>query len=373
MSEELKCHLVCTEGGSDKEYIIHLLPEGDGFVFHTFHGARGKSLKLTVKTKEPVSYDVAKKAYDKTYKEKTGKGYQVIDAAGEMATPECPDKTPTGLLPQLLNPIEESEISQYILDPNWVMQEKHDGHRRAFALSDGSAVSANRKGFAVAYPKEVTDGIAKACSAFFPLTVDGELMGSDYVIFDLRVFKGESIEHLPVSARLELMEQLSNVLAIAGVTNVRVVKTARTSEEKRELFWRTKKLGREGIVGKRLDAPYVPGKPNSGGPHFKLKFVKDATVMVISRHATKSSIGMGMLDAAGKVVPVGNCTIPANATPPEVGSLVDVQYLYAYQGGSLYQPVYIGSRDDVSCDECTLSRLHFKPDSALDEIEDEAA
>jgi hypothetical protein len=29
------------------------------------------------------------------------------------------------------------------------------------------------------------------------------------------------------------------------------------------------------------------------------------------------------------------------------GSLVEVRYLYAYPGGSLYQPVYLGERNDV--------------------------
>jgi len=52
MSQQLKAHFTCTEVGSDKEYEIHLIAEGDGYVLHTYHGARGKSLKLHSQTRQ---------------------------------------------------------------------------------------------------------------------------------------------------------------------------------------------------------------------------------------------------------------------------------------------------------------------------------
>jgi hypothetical protein len=44
---------------------------------------------------------------------------------------------------------------------------------------------------------------------------------------------------------------------------------------------------------------------------------------------------------------VGSVTIPPSHTVPAAGSIVEVRYLYAYEGGSLYQPVYLGIRDDI--------------------------
>jgi hypothetical protein len=85
MSQQIKTHFTCTEGGSNKEYEIHLIAEGDGYVLHTYHGASGRSLKLTVKTKAPVPYEVAKKAYDKAYSELLAKHFKPSDTAGEMA------------------------------------------------------------------------------------------------------------------------------------------------------------------------------------------------------------------------------------------------------------------------------------------------
>jgi bifunctional non-homologous end joining protein LigD len=41
--------------------------------------------------------------------------------------------------------------------------------------------------------------------------------------------------------------------------------------------------------------------------------------------------------------------------------VVEVRYLYAYRDSlALYQPVYLGPRDDVDAGECLVSQLKFK-------------
>jgi bifunctional non-homologous end joining protein LigD len=57
---------------------------------------------------------------------------------------------------------------------------------------------------------------------------------------------------------------------------------------------------------------------------------------------------------------VGNVTIPPNKDVPAVGSVIEVRYLYAYEGGSLYQPTYKGVRDDVDTEECRMNQLIYK-------------
>lgn len=57
---------------------------------------------------------------------------------------------------------------------------------------------------------------------------------------------------------------------------------------------------------------------------------------------------------------VGNVSIPANREVPAVGTVVEVRYLYAAQGGSLYQPVYLGVRSDIEAPECVVAQLKFK-------------
>jgi hypothetical protein len=64
-------------------------------------------------------------------------------------------------------------------------------------------------------------------------------------------------------------------------------------------------------------------------------------------------------DPGDGFVEVGNVTIPPNFDIPPAGSLVDVRYLYARLGGSLYQPVYLGPRTDVDVADSAKS-LKFK-------------
>ena len=40
---------------------------------------------------------------------------------------------------------------------------------------------------------------------------------------------------------------------------------------------------------------------------------------------------------------------------------MEVRYLYAMPGsGSLFQPVYLGARDDITAAECTRDQLKFR-------------
>ena len=52
--------------------------------------------------------------------------------------------------------------------------------------------------------------------------------------------------------------------------------------------------------------------------------------------------------------------IPPNKDVPVAGKdIVEIQYLYAYKKGSLYQPIYIDPRNDID-EECTIKQLKYK-------------
>jgi bifunctional non-homologous end joining protein LigD len=120
-----------------------------------------------------------------------------------------------------------------------------------------------------------------------------------------------------------------------------------------------RRQSREGVVFKRLDAPYVPGKPNQGGPQLKFKHVATASV-IVAKINTQRSVEVSLLQGRS-LVPCGNVAIPPNHEVPPVGAVVEVRYLYAYRDSlALYQPVYLGTRDDVEAGECVASQLKFK-------------
>ncbi len=60
-------------------------------------------------------------------------------------------------------------------------------------------------------------------------------------------------------------------------------------------------------------------------------------------------------------------TIPRRITVPEPGAVVEVRYLYAYAGGSLFQPTFLGERDDVKSGECVISQLKYRRADEEDE------
>ncbi|WP_348273414.1 hypothetical protein [Halopseudomonas sp. SMJS2] len=227
-------------------------------------------------------------------------------------------------------------------------------------LDHGSIQSVNKKGFATPYPSELTDEL-NGLESLFPLTVDGELVGDHYFIFDVRTVRGECIEGNAYAHRLLEMDSIAEILVANGAAHVSVVKTAYTRDEKQAFFDQMVAEGREGVVAKKVSGKYEPGQKTKGGTQFKFKFIKDVTCIVLSQHKTKSSISLGLLDAQGAMVGVGNCTIPQNVAMPSPGDRVDISYLYAYEGGSLYQPVYRTVRnDEVDRDECVLDRLQYK-------------
>ena len=57
---------------------------------------------------------------------------------------------------------------------------------------------------------------------------------------------------------------------------------------------------------------------------------------------------------------VGAVTIATNQTIPAVGNLIDVKYLYAFEGGSLFQPTFKGVRTDLEPTAANVTQLIFK-------------
>jgi len=134
----------------------------------------------------------------------------------------------------------------------------------------------------------------------------------------------------------------------------------KTSYQKQALLKELREGKREGIVFKQVFAPSTPGRPNSGGPQLKYKFCASLSA-VVAKLNRQRSVELQLLRPDGWVS-CGNVTIPANHKIPQVGQVVEVRYLYAFpESGVLYQPVYLGPRDDVPKAECLTSQLKYKP------------
>lgn len=353
--------LYYASGSSDKEYHAEVKEVTSGFIVTFAYGRRGSTLTTGEKTTKPVSLEAALAIFDKLIREKMAKGY-TPGAAGTPYQHTDKDQRRTDVLPQLLNEIDEAALAKLIADDAWCAQEKHDG-RRVFVRSDAKGiVGINRSGLTIALPLFLIN-VAEQVRNHGHFTIDGEFTGDAFHAFDILMDRGVDVCQRSYAERLNLLQLRLQPHALYWVL-MRVTPTSLGRQEKQALLDRLRTENREGIVFKRLSAPYTAGRPNSGGDQLKFKFTATATCLVVKTNKGKRSVALRLFqDGMGTGVDVGNVTIPANHVVPKQGEIVEIRYLYAYKGGSLYQPVYLGPRDDVDVSACRMNQLKFKPEN----------
>jgi len=342
------------EGSSDKVYRAAIEESAGGFVVNFAYGRRGSTLNTGSKTAQPVPYDEAADIYEKLVRSKTAKGYRPVGGtqagSGIGVSVAQRESRDTGLRPQLLNPITEDEGRQYLDDEHWCCQEKFDGRRMMVRKQGRVIIATNRDGLAVGFP----DALARQLSGMAgDFVIDGESVGETFYCFDLLENATGDLRAAPYLARLgELRQQFGH----PGGSIV-VARTA-LGAQKRQFMLDLKAADREGVVFKDLRAPWSAGRPAQAGCALKCKFWATCSCVVMKINGRRS------VEVALDGNSMGNVTIPPNRDIPAVGQVVEIRYLYCTcVGGSLYQPIYLGVRDDVHQDDCTVERqrLKYKP------------
>jgi bifunctional non-homologous end joining protein LigD len=357
--------LAYRDGSSDKVYHAAVVETDGKFSCEVEWGRRGSTLSTGTKAKD-TTLEKAQVAFDRIVKEKTSKGYEEVPG-------EDGQKTLVGLAQtggreqleqtaQLLNPIEEDELQQFLLDDEWVGQQKYDGVRIIAHLDDKIQFT-NRKGQVTVVAKVVEEALAK-----FPkgTVLDGELLPASageesiYWVFDILQLKGQDTKTAGFEERHQL---LSILLKKFGTPYVKLAPVFVGPAEKRNLVESLRKQSAEGVVFKKGDAPYVAGRPNSGGNQRKLKFTKTADVFLLSFDAKAYQMAV-MHD--GKVRKVGKVYTGTTADERKKldailkdgeAPVCEIRYLYATEGDICFQPVYVRLRSDKEATECLLSQL----------------
>ncbi len=345
----ISTRLFYKDGSSDKEYHAAIHETEAGCTVTFAFGRRGTALTSGTKTSSPVTREKAQLIYDKLIAEKTGKGY-TPDGTGALFAQSDNAGRVSGLHPQLLNSIGEDAAAQYLADDAWCMQEKFDGKRILAAVTGGAAEGSNRKGLFVSLPQEISN----ALSALPDCVLDGELLGGSYAVFDLLALGADNLRERPYSERYARLAE-----AVPSAPVLRVAASAWDSAAKHALYAQIAAAGGEGVVFKRSDGKSIAGRPASGGGQVKCKFYATCTC-IVSAQNDQRSVRLHLLDDGTAAVSVGSVTIPSNQAIPAPSALVEIRYLYAYKGGSLYQPAYLGERDDLDLSACVLSQLKYK-------------
>jgi bifunctional non-homologous end joining protein LigD len=399
------------EGTSDKVYQAWIDERSQGsYVVGFAFGRRGNTMQTGTKTAAPVPLSTARRTYEKLVDSKIAKGYQPgepgsayripnqgmsTERAAERASqyqervvampPVRPTPTTTTapkprvekeqepqieaeaeqednlggqdrILPQLLNTCSKEEMEALAKDPNWVFQQKHDGRRMLLKIEKGEATPINRKGLSAGAPEPMLQEAALLAQGR-TIVLDGESVGDQFHCFDLLML-GNDLREKSYDERLDGLEDLfANFSGLYLIP----IKTARSEREKTRMLSALEAANAEGVVAKNVQSPHRAGRPASGGPQLKRKFVETASVLITAKSVSKRSVAMSLLDANGMATGCGNVTIPPNHEIPEPGTIAEVRYLYAMpESNALYQPVYLGPRTDINREDCTLAQLKYK-------------
>ncbi|WP_280247409.1 MULTISPECIES: non-homologous end-joining DNA ligase [Nocardia] len=217
-------------------------------------------------------------------------------------------------------------------DSEWNYEIKFDGIRAiGYVDNDLRLISRNNKNITAAWPE-----LGDIAPGNPPFVVDGEIVAFDafgrssfellqprmhqrnistirslaksvpatYMIFDLLHIGDRSLIDLPYRQRRNLLEQL-------GLRGPHWQVPPRLHGTGAEMLAESKRIGLEGIVCKRLDSPYLPGRRSALWT--KVKNVRDQEVVIVGwrpgtgrRAGNIGSLLMAVHDSHGKLTYIGN-------------------------------------------------------------------
>lgn len=340
------------EGSADKVYQGEILDDGGTFRVRFMNARRGQALRLA-KEFPGLGPDAAQAQFDKGLQAKRKDGY-TEDEGGQAYTSSEFAGRDSGLRPSLPRPVPEGMLPHLISSSAWALQEKANGENRLLQMdAQGNVRGANKKGLLVDIPAQWVEQVRQAATD--PFILCGEHVDDKLYVFDALMIGGEDLRQLTFAQRYTVLE---STLAAWRVASIEVLKAYFDPQHKAQMLETWQRENREGGVFKLKGKPHVEGLTDVCLKH---KFVESSACQVLALNE-KRSVRIGLLDADGAVVPVGNVTLPANAPAIAVGDVVEVQYLYFNPGGAFEQPVFLFKRGDMEPSECLLSQVtRLKP------------
>jgi bifunctional non-homologous end joining protein LigD len=317
-----------------------------------------------------------------------------------MDPPEDPDREP---MPKRIEPMLARTGELPPDDENWAFEIKWDGVRAIGYVDGGRLRLEARSGRDITPRYPELRGLGRALAGHDAI-VDGEVVAFDngrpsfqklqgrmhltseshvrrlsesdpvnYIVFDLLWLDGHSLTDLPYTERRERLLEL-------GLQGDRWLTPAHHVGDGAAMLQASRAQGLEGVIAKRLDCPYYPGKRSHGW--VKVKNVLETDVVVggwlpgEGRRATQFGalvVGVhkdGELTYAGRVgtgfdereldrlgamlADLEQDASPfAGRQPPKETRFVEpvlvarVGYGELTQAGTLRHPRYLGLRDDI--------------------------
>jgi bifunctional non-homologous end joining protein LigD len=188
--------------------------------------------------------------------------------------------------------------------------------------------------------------------------LDGELLGRDYWLFDVLQFAGDDLKS---RGYLERFEVLDGEVEPALTGDIRILPLAVDRRAKQKLHDKLRAANAEGLIFKHRDAPYTPGARTTAMQKFI--FLKSADVVIVENAG--NSYLMAVYDGkqlfeVGKVF-AGTTNLSRKALDDALARgdrpVCEVRYLYATDDHQLFEPVFVGPRDDKTAGQCLREQL----------------
>ena len=244
------------------------------------------------------------------------KNWLLLRKKDESAPAAVPSTTYVPMLATLADDLPQGS--------GWLFEVKWDGYRAIARVAGGEATLTSRRG------NDLTgrfSGVARAVEAAVrtpDCVLDGEVCALDergrssfsamqqgkpdtpivYYVFDVLEIDGKPLVDLPL---VERRQRLENLLDRRSKT----VRISETFEDGKALFEAAKKEGLEGVIAKRIDSRYLPGKRTREWvkvkTHGRQEFVIAGYTKGQGRRAGRfGSLVLGVY-RGGELVYVGNC------------------------------------------------------------------
>lgn len=353
------------EGNSDKVYYARIVPAGASVYDVVVQWGRRGSTLSSGKKAVKVSLEKAQVTLDRLVREKTNKGYEAMSGKvkpAEVAPPVGEGsaskaggiRKKVGRVAQLLNPVEVHEVERLLSDDQVLAQQKLDGNRVLCHVEDGEVLPTNRAGQKTNVSAKVLGGLIHLPKG---TVVDGEVVGEVYWLFDVLQIGSRDVTSASYVERFSI---LSDELEPGLSEPVRVLESAVTTKQKKGLYERLQASSAEGIVFKRKDAPYTPGR---GSTQLKCKFVSSADVVLVENAG--NAYRMQVFDG-GKAFDVGKVfSGTTNESRAHIDAalgrgerlVAEVRYLYATADSQLFQPIFVRVRSDKKEKDCVRGQL----------------
>lgn len=248
---------------------------------------------------------------------------------------------------------DDALIARLIDDPAWVMQQKFDGTRSMIHLTDGLVAQRNGKPLkhtaATQWVPSIISKLERLGIMGINTVLDCELIIETGHIYVFDVVDPDNLSQ-PLSSRLDRLEDLH--ASAQGTSGIHVVDSHYLPQRKQELIEACR--DKEGVVAKKLHAPYHSGIRTPDV--LKLKNTHTADLVVMSLSLSPLSAGLGLIHPNGDRVTISRASMIGKDPTIQVGDVVEVDYL-AWTGASLLQPRIIRKRYDKCPNNCTADQF----------------